>query len=423
MDNNGKNEKLLGIILSSDTFTTAYIVVSLFLLMPFVLPTGGKIVLWFVPLACVIPFAVMPLFYLIVHRFDTVLFGRYHLVLPVSAFVAALFFILVFSHGDNGAAVFFGVLVFLTAFLLYRYCAFAVRARLVGSGIVAPGGFSRMFSALGAVSALGAFAGFLHYDSGTAFLNTAYVVAGASVVLAFLHYLCTHYGIPRLGGKRVHSVKSVFELFYGGLDGRKYASALLVQASAACIAGLAVLYLMLSGARAINVFVCVVCFGCGYALSSTVNHFALKRNASALALIAFVCEIVSAVMLCVCSAADLGADNLYIVIPVAVGLDGIAAAASVRYAKLCMVGIKPRVTAGTAYILTELTTTAAAGIEFLIGAAVFTLFDASGMNAFAYGCAAVAVIAATAFVLDRLGRRRGAAVAPIATEAEHTAEL
>ena len=204
MDIQGRYEsKVQKIGLSCDAFSTGCLVMCLLLFVPYVANNGGVTVMWFIPIACLMPFALMPLVYLGIHKFDTLLFGRYHFVMPVSAFLASPFFVMAWSARGVGASqaclVFFGMLVFAVTVMVYRYCAFSVRSRLTGTNIVDKAPYYELICAIGCVAAVVTFAGFMYYDGETAFVNTAYVMAGVSVLIANAQYLHTFYGIPRLG--------------------------------------------------------------------------------------------------------------------------------------------------------------------------------------------------------------------------------
>lgn len=396
---NKYENKLLKSVLSCDSFTAGYIVAVAFLFVPY-LASGSLVLAWFIPVVCIIPFALMPLVYLVIHRFDALLFGRYHLALPLSAFVAALSFVIAFSDADNPALVFFGTLLFALAFLIYRYCAFSVRARLLGDGIISSNAYSRGFTAAGAIGAVGTFCGFIYYDGATAYLNTAYVTAGLCVVLAMAHYLITHYDIPRLGGKRVHSVKNVFKTFFSGIDKRGYCSALVFEAGFATVAALTVHFCLCAGLGLWTGMGCMasllVCYG-----GMTFVYVKVVKHKSRVLPIVCVCSlIICAVMLVLAAVLDIPSGAAIGIAVAASGVNGVAGAASVRYTKLRLADIKPRITSGTVYILLELTGAAAFAVAFAAAATVLTIYGITGIAAFAYGFTVAAALGIAGFALS-----------------------
>lgn len=403
LDIKGKNEnKPIKAVLSCDAFTTGYIVACLLFYVSHILNVGrngGMYILWLMPIACLLPFAVLPLFYLAVHRFDMLLFGRYHLAMPISAYVAALFFVFIWSDGSYGVLSFFGALVFVSALLIYRYCAFSVRARLIGERLLSSNIYSRVFSALGAVGAVGTFAGFMYYDAATAYINTAYVLASACAVLATAHYLTTYYGIPRLGGKRVLSVKSVFGSFFGGLDKRVYFSVLLFEAAFGSIASAVVIFCFVRGVGAYVAIAVAAALIASYVVASCVCAKTVKRTGKILTSVMALCYVAAGSALMVAATVEMTEALFISLVSVSAVLVGGAGACTTRTAKLGLMNIKPRITAGTVYILTELTAVAAAAISAVVAALVVTLLRVTSLTGFAYGFALAAVFAIIAFAL------------------------
>lgn len=372
---------------------------------PYVAENGGTLVMWFLPLACVVPFVVMPLVYMVIHRFDTVLFGRYHFVMPLSAFIAMPFFVMAWSANGLGPAqsclVFFGIFIFAITIMVYRYCAFSVRARLTNLGIVDRSPFYDAFTAAGCIAAVVTFAGFLHYDIQTAYINTAYVMGGATVLLALAQYLITYYDIPRLGGRRVESVKSMFVSFYGELNVKMYLSVLFFEAAFACIAALLVYFGFALGVGVYGTITIAAAVIVVYGITACVSVRRITRRSMTLSVINIVCVTLSAGVLIVLAAlGDRGAGTLAGLIIAAV-IAGFGGAVAVRQSKLRFLTVKPRVTTGTVFILSELTIFAAAGIALFVAALVATVVEVStyATMSFIFGFGIAVLLAVAAFVL------------------------
>lgn len=383
----------------------------LLLFVPYIARLDGTIVMWFIPVACLVPFAILPLFYLIIHKSDMLLFGRYHLALPISAFVAAFFFAMAWSARDGGPAgnclIFFGALFFVSAIAVHRYCAFSVRARLTGGGIVSSAPFNEILCAAGAAAAVVVFFGFLYYDEETAYINTAFVLSGVSIVLAMTQYLATHYGIPRLGGRRrARTVKSVFAAFYGGLDRKMYFSALFFESAFSTISALIVYFGFFAGAGVYRTVIAAATLVGVYALAACACTRIVKRRTVMLSAMEFVCATCACVLLVCAAATELGGDGLYACLIAAAVLTGLGGAVSVRQTKLRFLTIKSRITIGTVYILLELTMLAAAAIAFTVASVVITVISYSGdITGFIYGFAAATVLAVVAMALAGRSKR------------------
>ncbi|MDE7107128.1 MAG: hypothetical protein K2O39_02275, partial [Clostridiales bacterium] len=349
MDIKGKYEsKVQKIGLSCDAFSTGCVIMCLLFLVPYVASNGGTLVMWFLPLACIVPFAVMPLVYMGIHKYDTLLFGRYHFVMPLSAFLAAPFFVMAWSASGVGSQqsclVFFGILIFVMAIMIYRYCAFSVRARLGGVSIVDKYPVYEIVCAVGCVAAAVAFALFLRYDPETVYVNTAYVLGGITVLLALAQYLITFYGIPRLGGRRVESVKSVFNSFFGGLDVKMYLSALFFEAAFAIVAALLVYFgfalnIGLSGIIAVAATVIAV-----YAVSSYFCARRIKRRSMSLSIMNIVSVALPCGILSLLAALNKTGDGVLAGLIIAAVILSVGGAVAVRQTKLRLLTVKPRVT-------------------------------------------------------------------------------
>lgn len=414
MDIKGKYEsKVQKVGLSCDAFSTGCLIMCLLFFVPYVASNGGTLVMWFLPLACIVPFAVMPLVYMVIHRFDTLLFGRYHFVMPISAFVAAPFFVMAWSASGVGAAqsclVFFGILVFAMTIMIYRYCAFSVRARLGGVSIVDKYPVYEIVCAVGCIAAAVAFALFLRYDPDTVYINTSYVLGGVSVLLALAQYLITFYGIPRLGGRRAESVKSVFASFFGGMDVKMYLSALFFEAAFAIVAALLVYFgfalnIGLSGIIAVAATVIAV-----YGVSAYFCARRITRRSMSLSIMNIVCVSLPCGILALLAALNKTGDGVLAGLIIAAVILGIGGAVAVRQTKLRLLTVKPRVTSGSVFILFDLTMFAAAGIALLAAAVVASVLQSTlSVTAFIYGFAIAVVLAAAAMVLCSRPKRAAA---------------
>ncbi|MBD5131810.1 MAG: hypothetical protein HDT28_04355 [Clostridiales bacterium] len=390
--------KLQAIALSSDSFTTGYFVMCLLMFVPFIATSQASIITWFLPLCCLIPLAVMPLFYLLVHRVDMLLFGRYHLVMPISAFVSAISFVMMFTNQNSIALVFIGALVFAVSITLYRYCAFSVRARLGGFGITSHSLWSGVFSVLGAVGALASYAGFMYADPETMYINCAYVISLTCVVLAMVQYLVTHYGIPKLVGRRALTVKSVYRTFYTGLDIRLFVSSFLFQAAFACIAALLLFFTAVRGIWIYTTVFVALAVVCGYgAMQSVSAKYVTKCNNVLLGVLTGGFAVSSALLI-IASVVPMNIAGFTAIVIVTSVIVGACGALCVRLTKLRVVAIKPHITSGVVYILTELVTLLAFAVALLAAAIVVTIwFD---LTSFICGFAVAAVLATIALAIS-----------------------
>lgn len=394
------------IILSCDMFTTGYSVMLLLFLLPYVVTADQVIAAGFLPLACLIPLAVMPLVYTAVHRFDLLLFGRYHLFMPLSAFLSAVFFVLFFGAdaGAGGAClVFFCSVVQILTSIVYRYCSFSVRARLVGDSVYKPSIASCAFALFGAAAAVGVVYGFYAYDPETALLNGAYVLASVCVILALVQYLTSFYNIPKLGGRRVQSVKSVFRTFFGGLKKRTYFSSLFYVAAFATLAVIETLLCYTSEvsspstlALTVAAVTCAVFFVIGFVCAEF-----MKRRTWLPSVINLVCVLAASALFMASALAGMQENLITACTVIAAALIGGGGAVALRQMRLRFLTIKSRVTSGTVFVLYELTLHAAVAIAVAVGvasAAVLTLMHDA--YAFTYAAAAAVVFAIVGFAVS-----------------------
>lgn len=405
MDSKYEN-RVQRIILSCDTFTTGYCVMLLLFLLPYAVTTDQIIAAGFLPLACLIPLAVMPLVYTAVHRFDMLLFGRYHLFMPLSAFLSAIFFVLFFGAepGAGGAClVFFCSAVHILTSMVYRYCSFSVRARLVGDSVYKPSIATRIFSAAGAAAAIGVTYAFYKYDPQTALLNSAYVLAAACVILALVQYLTSFYNIPKLGGKRVQSIKSVFRMFFGGLKKRTYFSSLFYVAAFATLAVIETLlcYNVADYSPSVSALtVAAVTVSAFFVASFLCTEF-MKRRTWLPSAVNLVCIAAASALFMAVTLADMPAKGVTACVAVAAALVGGGGAVALRQMRLRFLTIKSRITSGTVFVLYELTVCAAVAIAVTVGAVAAAVFSTQGIaDVFAYAAATAVVFATVGFAVS-----------------------
>lgn len=412
MDIKSKHEsRLQKAALSCDSFTTGYFVLFALFIVPHIATGSGRIILWFLPLACLVPFAVMPLVYFAVHKRDALLFGRYHLVMPLSTFLSALFFVLIWQDDGMGVCAFFGTLVFAISIAVYRYCAYSVRARLSGDNIISVSPYAQVFSAAGALGAIGTLCGFMYYDMSTAYINTAYVLSGVSILLSMMQYLITYYYIPQLGGRRNQSVKNMFGTFFIGLDKHIYFRSLLFGAAFMCLTALTVFFAFLHGMHIYYAaIVAAVEAGC-YCAARSVFARVLAHRHKSLPAVTFAGIAAASVLLAAATLSDVSSGAAMVLASAASGITGIVGALGVRQAELGFICIKPRITSGTVFILLELTGLAATAIALTVSAAVAEILFATGavVTVCICGIAASAVFAAAALAsgIKRRSARTG----------------
>lgn len=397
-----KTDKYEGIIQSILNPADAFVSAQEFMLVLMFLPycaEHGKLVTAFMPLAMLAPIAFMPLVYSLLHRFDTLLFGRYHLVMPLSAFLSAPFFVLTFSARGAGAsaacAIFFGLFFFVLFSLVYKYCAFSVRVRLYGGGVKSPSLAYMCFFTAGAAAAVACVFGFRHYDPSTAFVNSAYVISAVQVILAIAQYLTTFYGIPRLGGRRVQSVKSVFRLFYTGLNGRTYGSSLLFM-SAFAIQLMLVAYLAVVRTSPVYGAIAAAAACAAFVIAAWVCRFKANARSVWLSVAQFLFISASGALCITALFVDAGEAVNAILPALAAALSGAGAAVAVRQTQLRFLTVGKRQTHGIVFLLVNITACAALAVGFVaVSAVAFTDFGVIPA-ACAFGASACLGIAALA---------------------------
>ena len=374
MERSDKYEGILQNIFSPcDAFSAAQSAMLVLLLVPYCMTHGGFTVLPFLPLAALAAFAVLPLVYTLLHRFDTLLFGRYHLVMPLSALLAAPFFVLIFSADTPSASsackVFFGVLFYSLFVLIYKYCAFSVRARLYGEDVSRPRKSAMWFITAGLLSAVATVVGFRFYDPDTAFINSAYVIQSASVILAVAQYLTTFYGIPKLGGRRVQSVKSVFRAFYSGVKTKTYFCSLLFLSACAVQAALVIYCAVCSGVPSLYAVIAggalCVAFCCARQL-----FLRVKPKRIAFSVSGFVCLVVSGALAVVAVLVNLNEAARASLFVISAVLSGAGGAAAFSIMRADFISVKSRVTSGIVYGLINLTAYAAVAIALAVAAVI-----------------------------------------------------
>lgn len=405
MDTKGKYESIFQkTALSSDAFTTGYFVLCLLFFVPYAARYGGTLVIWFLPAACLLPFALMPLFYAFIHRADALLFGRYHFAMPVSAFLCALFFVMTCGAKQPSASsaclVFFGSLAFIISVMIYRYCAFSVRTRLLGESVVSATPIYELFCAFGGAVAVVAFIGFVRSDASGAFLNTAYFLGAIGVALALVQYLTSYYGIPKLGGKRIIPIKKAYATFFCGLERRTYLSSLFFQSALAATAALSIFYSLTFGFALDDVLIIACACVAAYAVTAYLCARAVNRRSLLLSVINFFAIAIAAITVTVCAAVQPKTGVVFALMVSVAIIVGVGGAVAVRQTKLRFLTIKQKVTSGTVFILSELAMLASASIASALSAAVVTALECTrSTTAFVYGFAAALALGAAAIAL------------------------
>ncbi len=403
MDISGKYESgLQKFILSCDSFTAAYSVMLLMFYAPHVFMSDQLVASAFLPLCCLLPFALMPIIYAAVHRFNPLLFGRYHLVMPLSAIIAALFFVLFWSAGEGASdacLMIFGGAIFCVASVTYRYCSFSVRVRLIGDSITKPSAMSRGFAAFGVAAALITVYFFYGYDPQKVLLNAAYIIGALGIILALAQYLGSFCNIPKLGGKRIQSIKSVFETFYRDINRRTYTSSLLFLAAYIAVAMLAVWYCVAAIEVAVMPIVAAALLAGSYFIVSLICNVFVKRRSKALSIVNITCLAVSCLLLIFIEPLSLTGGGGVACAVIACLSAGCGSAVALRQTRIRLLTIKPRVTSGTVYLLLELTVYAAAAIAVAVMAIIGISYVKTG-NAvcFVYGFAIAVALGIAAFV-------------------------
>ncbi len=402
-------DKLQNVTLSFDAFTTAYTCMLLFFFAPYCSTVCDPVVLAFAPLAFLIPFAVTPLICALIYRFNPLLFGRYHLFMPLSAMVGAVFFVLAFGARSGGDAtlVFFALMFFIVAHIMYKYCSYSVGARLGGpSSARLPE--RNIFALIGAALAFLSVYCFYSYDSATVFLNSAYLAGGLCLITSLIQYLTTVNETPRLSGRRAQSVKNMFRMFYAELDMRIFLSSSFFYAAFFCAAGMTVFYLSALGMPA---YICVTAaaviaatFGLGYALADRM----IKRRSVALSIAILVLFAIGVILFSVTVACTADTARIGCIMPAAVCI-GAGGALCARQTDMRFLSIKPKATGGVVNMLIRLSRCGAAAVALIPTAIACIVYKYTGAAA----CFSYAVIAAVAFAIAGfvLARRTAQSVA------------
>lgn len=388
------------ISLSCEKFTTVYTVALLFFFLPYCVDKLGSYVIWIMPIAALAPLGVLPVVYAVIHRYNPLFFGRYHLAMPVAGMMSGLFFVLVFG-ADNGApshvcACVLGGIAFLACWTTYRYTAFSVRVRLIGDDLVKPSKTTALFSFFGAAAAVGTLYGFYVYNAATMFVNSAYVFAAACIILCFTQYLATYSEIPKLGGKKIISFKSSFKEFLTAFTARPYTSSTLFLSALIAIAATAIGYGFRLGVPSNVVFGAVAATLIAFAVGAFVFIKLGVRIIRIVPTLILSSIVLAFVMLVVASVAGEGAAACLIIACVIIGVGLSAAMRSVRMS--CM-RVKPRITSGIVFIMTELSVCVAAAVAFVAAAVAYTALPTLGASAFFIGFGIAAALGLSAFLV------------------------
>lgn len=394
-------DKLQSFTLSLDAFCMAYTSMLVFFFVPYCASVCGSLVIAFLPLVFIIPFALMPVVYALVHRFNPLLFGRYHLFMPLSAMVGALFFVMSFSAeggGGQAALVFFGLLVFVSSLIIYRYCSFSVAARLGGKSIAKLRTEEVVFAVIGAALSFVSIYCFYTYDPQTMFINSAYLAGGLCVIAALVQYLRTVNETPRLSVKRIRTVKSVFRSFYVGLDTRLFLSSVFFISAFVGIGGLLVYYVLTLGLATYIAVVTAAVVAGTYAIGYVLSHKLINKRTVALSVVIAVTLVISAVLFAM-SVAFNDVGKICCIMPAAVFV-GVGGALCSRQARMRFLSVKPHATSGTVYMLMKLARCAGVAIA-LVPIAISCLVYAYVGTALclSYGFVALALLPIVGFVL------------------------
>ncbi|MCH5160847.1 MAG: hypothetical protein J1G04_02340 [Clostridiales bacterium] len=394
--------------LSCGSFTAAYAVVTALFFVPYVNSYGGVIVSSVMPLAFLLPFILLPIVYSLMYRFNPLMFGRYHLVMPISAIISALVFVTAFSVTDNSVigmlTITIGMAVFVFSFLVYLYCMFSVSARRGGAKIGKADFTSVSAAFIGGGAAVGTMYGFYCYDKAAMYSDCALTLAAACLIISFIGYLATFNDVPVLGGKQVRPVKRVFVSFYGGVDKRAYFSALMLLAAFVTIAALSVVHtinIAPSGYEFVVAGSVVTAFVLCYCLA----RILFNRRYNALVVLATFCLISSAALFIT----SIFINEIAFVIS-ASALCGGGGAFALKFMGIRFLYIKSRVTSGLVFNLMSLTVCAAFAVALAVAAVATNVKDG-----FIYGFAfaGLAAIVGPALHINKLAslKKKGSAIA------------
>lgn len=423
MDKSDRRKNILmSTALACGSFTSAYSVAVLPFFAVYCASRASVAVMACLIIACVVPFCLMPLVYVALHRFSPLLFGRYHLALPLSALLSALFFVLMYSATDgsplSSSMIFFGAVLFSSALACYRYCSFSVRVRQGAEFGVPLAG--KILAAFGAVAALACLFGFYRYDPETAFANTAYVLGALGCIFAMIQYLTTFYSVPKFSGSRKITVKQAFRAVYGGIDKKLFFGA--VCAVGACFTSLGLsAYVCSSLGLSPEISICAAAAAaCGYAAGAAAC-FKIRRSSIASA-IAFVLSATAVGALMVAVIVQMPSSAAAGVISAACALCGGGLAAAVRAKSVRFVAVKPDNTVGTAFILTKLADLGGLAVTTAIAATCVSIVTRAGVmasDALVSAFAVAAALAVVGFALLLVGARNdGLAAETLPKEAE-----
>ncbi len=406
----GKYKEILKrVALSCDKFASAYTFALIFFFTPYCISTVGGYLMWVLPVACLVPFAVMPLFYTLIHRFSPLLFGRYHLFMPMAGVLSALFSVLVWHASDGAAAsvcaVFFGAVMFALFCFAYRYCAFSVRIRLIGDDVASPSVTSGVIVLVGAIAAFCAGYGFYYADRAAMFSNMAYTLAAVGIICAAIQYFASYTEIPKLGSKRYISVGEAFGELYSGLNKRFFASPILILAAFAAAAS-QVCYASFYTVGAEQAFAVIgALIGAGAVGTVLFKLLISSRNVTAALSVGL--TVVSTVFVYVAVSAT---DAALACLVSAAIFGGLGGAAAMRLARQSVVALKNGMTGGTVFIMLGLVILAAAGVACFAGAAASLSVSSLGAVGFSVGMGIADGAAVSGAVVYFTGLKRKAAL-------------
>ena len=394
-----RNNIFMSAALACGSFTSAYSVTVLPFFAVYCASRASVAVMACLVIACVVPFCLMPLVYVALHRFSPLLFGRYHLAMPLSAFLSALFFVLMFSATDGSplsqCMIIFGAVLFSSALVCYRYCSFSVRVRLDGSDFgVPPAG--KILAAFGAVAALACLFGFYRYDPETVFANTAYVLGALGCIFAIVQYLTTFYSVPKFSGSRKITVKQAFRAVYGALDKKLFFGAACAVGACFTALGLSAYACSALGLSPEISIYAAAAAACGYA--ACVAAFSRVSGSTVASAVAFASSMLSVGALIAAMTVRMSGAAAAGAVSSACALCGVGLAAAVNVKRKRFVAVKPDNTVGTAFILTGLADLGGLAVTTAIAAVCVSIVTRAGVRATDALVPAFAVAAALAVI-------------------------
>lgn len=357
-----------------------------------------------VPLVLLLPFAVSPLIYNLIHGIKSVILGRFHGIYVVSLAFSAVFFVLSFTGFLYGAlravCVVLSLAVFCVSELTYLYASSSIRTRLGLQSIRRPSRTHLFVSAFGGLVTLGAY--IVAYivtkgDFTQSAVCTVYAAAIAMLIGGFVEYLATYQAIPRLTSSRPRTtVKESYKTFFSGLKLKTFFSLLL---SVAAILTLVVYAFYRATDFGIESLYSGGVFIVAFAVSSVLANKYIVRVKRGAPLVCLLLTLLS----CAAIISGLVLAPVFIMqhvsIPIVMATCGIALGICLREAKLRYTTIKDNVTSGVVESLYGMTLSAAVALTYLLLLSIMPIGN-FGMY-IVLGIVAVFAVVAYAFVFKK----------------------